>query len=110
MYACCTPAGRYVFVFYVCNVEINAKGNHPRARIPPQALVIEDAGGMLPATLGAVAGVVLRNSRAEFALDLELKLRIANGLHSAMAYPMALAGHRSTSDCRDVSSTSYYVL
>lgn len=91
---------------HVCiDVKIHAKGDHPRARIPPQALVIEDAGGVLPATLGAVAGVVLRNARAEFLLDLELKLRIANGLHSAMAYPMALAGRRTTSDCCEVSST-----
>ena len=65
----------------------------PRAEpLPLKALVIEDLGGILPAQLGAVPGVVIRTQPSRLGEDIQLKLRVANGLHSAMVYVMALGG------------------
>lgn len=72
----------------------------PRAEpLPEKALVIEDLAGVLPEELGAVAGVQLRSKAGELALDIAMKLRIANGLHTAMVYVMALGGLFKTDAC-----------
>ena len=79
--------------------------NVPRAEpSPAKALVIEDVSHVLPATLAAVPGVILRTESGELPLDIQLKLRVANGLHTAMAYTMALAREFTTDACADASS------
>jgi hypothetical protein len=64
----------------------------PRAEpMPAKALVILDPLQLL-APLGGVAGVVLRRSMQELQNDLELKLRVANGTHTALAHVLAILG------------------
>ena len=75
---------------------------HARAMRMPctrQALVIEDLRGVLPAQLGSVAGVAVRTQRGQLHVDAQLKLRVANGIHTAMVYLMALSGLRKTDGC-----------
>lgn len=72
----------------------------PRAEpLPAKALVIEDLAGALPPALGSVPGVVLRSRPKLLELDIALKLRIANGLHTAMVYAMALGRIFQTDGC-----------
>jgi hypothetical protein len=74
----------------------------PRAEpLPAKALVVEDLGGVLPAQLAAVPGVITRTSAGALGLDIQLKLRIANGLHTAMVYAMALGGRFTTDLCAE---------
>ena len=71
----------------------------PRAEpIPRKALVIEDLHGDLPTTLlhvtreqGQPWGLVLRNQVGQLQSDVQLKLRIANATHTAIAHAMALS-------------------
>ena len=72
----------------------------PRAEpLPAKALVIEDLTSSLPPQFGSVPGVVVRHQSGELALDIALKLRIANGIHTAMVYAMALGGLFQTDAC-----------
>lgn len=70
----------------------------PRAEpTPAKALVIEDLGGDLPLELlkkdiQDTHGVVIRMKQGELDADIALKLRIANGTHTALAHTMALCG------------------
>mmetsp|Transcript_43577 Transcript_43577/g.100404 ORF Transcript_43577/g.100404 Transcript_43577/m.100404 type:complete len:525 (-) Transcript_43577:92-1666(-) len=74
----------------------------PRAEpLPKKALVIEDLTRILPEAFRHAPGVVVRTSAGELALDLALKLRIANGTHTSMVYPMALSGLLRTDACID---------
>ena len=55
--------------------------------------------GALPAQLGSVAGVAVRTQQGQLHVDVQLKLRVANGIHTAMVYLMALSGLRKTDGC-----------
>jgi hypothetical protein len=76
----------------------------PRAEpIPSKALVVLDEHGDLPVEFVARAqetkthmGLVIRRTAAELQRDLALKLRIANGTHTALAHVLALCGWPTT--------------
>lgn len=72
----------------------------PRAEpLPVKALVVEDITEALPHELGSVPGFVLRTKSGQLETDTQLKLRIANGLHTAMVYAMALGRLYRTDAC-----------
>lgn len=72
----------------------------PRAeQLPAKALVVEDLTGVLPQQFGSVPGVVVRSTAGQLELDIALKLRIANGIHTSMVYAMALGGIYNTDGC-----------
>eukprot|EP00928_Gymnodinium_smaydae_P038724 TRINITY_DN26643_c0_g4_i1.p1 TRINITY_DN26643_c0_g4~~TRINITY_DN26643_c0_g4_i1.p1 ORF type:complete len:937 (+),score=189.83 TRINITY_DN26643_c0_g4_i1:92-2902(+) len=72
----------------------------PRAEpLPAKSLVLEDLDGILPQQVGSVPGVVVRSKKKELELDIALKLRIANGLHTAMVYAMSLGRIYQTDGC-----------
>mmetsp|Transcript_47618 Transcript_47618/g.136995 ORF Transcript_47618/g.136995 Transcript_47618/m.136995 type:complete len:518 (-) Transcript_47618:260-1813(-) len=72
----------------------------PRAEpLPAKALVIEDLRGVLPERMSSAPGVVIRASAKQLEQDIALKLRIANGLHTAMVYAMALGRLYQTDAC-----------
>ncbi|CAE7202587.1 unnamed protein product [Symbiodinium sp. KB8] len=81
----------------------------PRAEpLPAKALVIEDLGSILPAAFASVEDSEVsgfgmsfsgRTQPGQLAQDIALKLRIANGIHTAMVYAMALGGLFKTDDC-----------
>jgi mannitol-1-phosphate/altronate dehydrogenase len=74
-------------------------GSHgcvPRAEPTPlKALVLEDIHSDLPEALTSlvhqVPGLVLRRQPGQLLADIQLKLRIANATHTAMAHAMALS-------------------
>ena len=71
----------------------------PRAEpLPSKALVIEDLQNALP-QFNSVPGVVVRTQPGQLAQDIALKLRIANGIHTAMVYAMALEALFKTDQC-----------
>ncbi|KAM3577219.1 hypothetical protein VYU27_000901 [Nannochloropsis oceanica] len=75
-------------------------GDVPRAEpLPKKALVIEDLTGVLPPSLDQAPGVVVRRVAGEIEVDHQLKLRIANAIHTAMVYCMALGRMSDTSAC-----------
>ena len=75
-------------------------GDVPRAEpLPKKALVIEDLTGVLPSSLEQAPGVVVRRVAGEIEVDHQLKLRIANAIHTAMVYCMALGRMPDTSAC-----------
>ena len=77
----------------------------PRAEpLPYKAIVIEDLQGLLPAGLSTVPGLAARTQPNQLALDIQLKLRVANGLHSAMVYAMALGRQPTTDLCAQTNS------
>jgi len=62
-----------------------------------KALVIEDLNGDLPVAFGTEHvrknfGVVIRTKPNQLDADIALKLRVANGTHTAAAHVMALTG------------------
>jgi len=75
-----------------------SNGLVPRAEPTPlKALVIEDLGNALPSCfleerLRKEWGVVVRILPGQLDADIALKLRIANGTHTAAAHAMALTG------------------
>ncbi|GAB9463205.1 Mannitol 2-dehydrogenase [Globisporangium polare] len=69
---------------------------------PYKALVIEDLRAVLDApAFSTQAGVHIRSSRAELEKDHLLKLSIANAVHTAMVYLMALIRIKDTKKCLD---------
>jgi hypothetical protein len=73
--------------------------NVPRAEpLPAKALVILDPDCNLPRAFYDVRldGVVVRSTRKLLEADLGLKLRVANGTHTAVAHAMALQGMLTT--------------
>jgi len=58
--------------------------------MPAKALVILDPSGDLPELFGKQQGVVVRSSVGHLQLDIALKLRVANGTHTAIAHFLAL--------------------
>mmetsp|Transcript_85561 Transcript_85561/g.169808 ORF Transcript_85561/g.169808 Transcript_85561/m.169808 type:complete len:941 (+) Transcript_85561:70-2892(+) len=72
----------------------------PRAEpLPAKALVLEDAQSALPPQFGSLPGVIVRAEPHQLALDIAMKLRVANGLHTAMVYAMVLGGLFKTDSC-----------
>jgi mannitol-1-phosphate/altronate dehydrogenase len=68
----------------------------PRAEpMPRKALVILDPNGDL-SWFPCLPGLIIRRTQEEIDSDLGLKLRIANGTHTALAHAMALQGMVST--------------
>jgi mannitol-1-phosphate/altronate dehydrogenase len=73
-----------------------SNGMVPRAEpVPAKALVIEDLHGDLPPSfcndeMKTKYGVVVRTNKGQLADDIALKLRVANGTHTAVAHLMAL--------------------
>jgi mannitol-1-phosphate/altronate dehydrogenase len=67
--------------------------------LPYKAIVIEDLDNVLPANFAAVAGIVIREKVGQLALDIALKLRVANCAHSSMVYLMALSRMPTTDLC-----------
>ena len=75
-------------------------GDVPRAEpLPKKALVVEDLTGVLPPSLEGAPGVVVRRQAGQIEVDHQLKLRIANAIHTAMVYCMALSRMPDTSAC-----------
>jgi hypothetical protein len=72
----------------------------PKAEpVPAKALVILDSEGDLPVAFHKMKeshGVVVRSTRAELEIDLALKLRVANGTHTALAHILALTKRTMT--------------
>eukprot|EP00927_Polykrikos_kofoidii_P053507 TRINITY_DN4811_c0_g1_i1.p1 TRINITY_DN4811_c0_g1~~TRINITY_DN4811_c0_g1_i1.p1 ORF type:complete len:965 (+),score=116.25 TRINITY_DN4811_c0_g1_i1:51-2897(+) len=86
----------------VDRITSHREGNSdvPRAEpLPAKVLVIEDLSDALPPEFGSVPGVVVRSERGQLEIDIALKLRIANGLHTAMVYVMALGRIFQTDGC-----------
>jgi mannitol-1-phosphate/altronate dehydrogenase len=71
----------------------DSKGMIPRAEpLPAKALVLLDIHQDLPLSLSknSIPGVVIRSTPNELETDIALKLRIANGTHTAVAHALAL--------------------
>lgn len=69
---------------------------------PLKTLVIEDVHGVLDAAaFTALPGVHIRSSSAQLAQDHLLKLSVANAVHTAMVYVMALSRVRDTKQSVD---------
>jgi len=63
---------------------------------PAKALVVLDALNDLPPALQGQPGVVVRSTRQQLETDISLKLRVANGTHTAIAHTLALLKHLQT--------------
>ena len=63
---------------------------------PSKALVVLDPGQDLPPSFKDQPGVVVRNTEQQLDTDIALKLRIANGTHTAIAHTLALLKHPET--------------
>jgi hypothetical protein len=77
----------------------NSGGMVPQCEpLPAKALVICDEFSVVPSSLAQQQqpGVICRSTRAQLELDLALKLRIANGTHTAIAHALALLRHLQT--------------
>eukprot|EP00980_Cylindrotheca_fusiformis_P017288 scaffold5347_cov130-Cylindrotheca_fusiformis.AAC.10 len=70
--------------------------------MPAKALVVLDPENNLPPLFQQQPGVVVRNTVEELQLDIALKLKIANGTHTAVAHLLALLRMTQT----DVLSSS----
>jgi hypothetical protein len=78
----------------------------PRAEpMPRKALVILDEQRDLPKIFmqkqSFIPGLVIRKTRKSFESDMALKLRIANGTHTALAHVLALKSILNTNDIVD---------
>ena len=80
--------------------------------LPAKALVLCDPGGDLPAWMSGSSdlqlmhGVKIRQSTNELDCDIALKLRVANGTHTAIAHAMALSSLANTESLSEDSSTA----
>lgn len=80
--------------------------------LPAKALVLCDPGGDLPAWMSGSSdlqlmhGVKIRQSTNELDRDIALKLRVANGTHTAIAHAMALSSLANTESLSGDSSTA----
>ena len=80
----------------ITSQRTGSAGLVPRAEpTPAKALVIEDLGGDLPSNLLTpkirnAFGVVVRSKKGQLGADIALKLRVANGTHTAVAHVSAL--------------------
>jgi hypothetical protein len=83
--------------------HVDQKPHIPRAEpMPRKALVILDEQQDLPEVFiknqSSIPGLVIRKTRDFFEADMALKLRIANGTHTALAHVLALKGILNTND------------
>jgi len=94
-----------------------SNGLIPRAEpIPTKALVIEDLEGNLPSNfnsnnvpdLRSKFGLVVRTQQNQLERDIALKLRVANGTHTAIAHVMALTQLLMTDELSDKPSSSSF--
>jgi len=94
-----------------------SNGLIPRAEpLPAKALVIEDLEGNLPSNfnsnnapdLRAKFGFVVRTQQNQLKRDIALKLRVANGTHTAIAHVMALTQLVMTDELSDKPSSSSF--
>ena len=86
-----------------------SNGLVPRCEPTPlKALVIEDLGKVLPQELVALdeCGVVVRTTPNRLDSDIALKLRVANGTHTAAAHTMALLGLVTTDVLSSTGTTT----
>jgi mannitol-1-phosphate/altronate dehydrogenase len=79
-----------------------SNGLVPQAEpVPAKALVLLDMDNHLPMSLTKLSvklyGVVIRRTPDELETDVALKLRVANGTHTAVAHVLALLGRTMTS-------------
>lgn len=90
--------------------------NVPRAEpMPAKALVILDTQNDLPESFirqqqERGSGLVIRRTLLELQADIALKLRIANGTHTALAHFMALCGLTQTDSLSVTTSESALLL
>jgi hypothetical protein len=65
---------------------------------PAKALVILDPQEDLPKSdsFSNQPGVVIRSTQEQLSIDINLKLRVANGTHTAIAHTLALLRHNQT--------------
>ena len=65
---------------------------------PAKALVILDPNSDLPKSnsMSKQPGVVIRSTPEQLNVDINLKLRVANGTHTAIAHTLALLRHNQT--------------
>ncbi|KAL3923926.1 MAG: hypothetical protein SGILL_001360 [Bacillariaceae sp.] len=64
--------------------------------MPMKALVLLDLNDALPPRLKDQTGVIVRKSERQLEKDIDLKLRIANGTHTAIAHVLTLRQHFQT--------------
>ena len=93
-----------------------SNGIVPRAEpVPAKALVIEDLHGDLPKAFALEKirqkyGVVVRTQEGKLSGDIALKLRVANGTHTAVAHLMALTKHLMTDKLSSGSEESDLIM
>ena len=81
----------------ITSERVGSEGMVPRCEPPPnKTLVIEDLQGDLPLELRSPVvrnayGLVIRTEANELDTDIALKLRVANGTHTAVAHVCALS-------------------
>jgi mannitol-1-phosphate/altronate dehydrogenase len=75
--------------------------NHLLVPPPPPAPLARPASSSPTTPLPSPTGIVLRSTPAELQKDLDLKLFIANGTHTAIAHTLALLGHTMTNVLSD---------
>lgn len=87
--------------------------NVPRAEpLPAKALVVADLHQDLPLSFTnqpSNLGLVVRTTEEQLNVDITLKLRVANGTHTALAQVMALCGLWTTDKLNDHSLFVEYV-
>ena len=95
----------------ITSARPNSNGLVPRAEpIPAKALVIQDLEETLSPEWSvpeiAKWGVVIRRLKGQLEGDIALKLRVANGTHTAIAHVMALMKLLTTEDLSKTDSGS----
>jgi len=94
----------------------NSNGLIPSCEpLPNKALVLCDEGQDLPTWMNdedvqSQFGVKLRHHSSELEADIALKLRVANGTHTALAHIMALQGLVNTEALCNATSESSHIL
>lgn len=79
-----------------------SNGDIPKCEpTPSKALVLEDLKGVLPNMLrneniSRNFGIIIRDKQGQLSSDIALKLRVANGTHTAIAHVMALSSIQKT--------------
>jgi hypothetical protein len=75
----------------ITSARDGSNGMVPRCEpTPAKALVVLDPDQDLPPAFTMQPGVVVRNTDEQLEADINLKLRIANGTHTAIAHALAL--------------------
>ena len=94
----------------------NSNGMIPSCEpLPQKALVLCDEGQDLPSWMNdedvqSKFGVKIRHHSSELEADIALKLRVANGTHTALAHTMSLQSLVNTEALCDATSKSSHIL